>query len=136
VALHPTISKGSRGDAVRLAQTRLYERFYDPGPRDGIFGPKTLKAVKLYQGDRPLQVDGVVGPRTWRRLDPPTIQRGAKGDAVGLLQHLLADYLYDPGPIDSDFGPKTEHAVREFQTDFGLAVDGIVGPKTWAMLGS
>jgi peptidoglycan hydrolase-like protein with peptidoglycan-binding domain len=136
VAAHPTISRGSRGDAVKLAQTRLHDRYYDPGPRDGIFGPKTLKAVKFYQGDRPLQVDGVVGPRTWRRLDPPTIRTGAKGDAVRLLQHLLDDYLYDPGPIDGDFGPKTEHAVKEFQKDFSLEVDGIVGRRTWAGLGS
>jgi len=136
VALHPTISKGSKGDAVKLAQTRLKERYYDPGPIDGIFGAKTVRAVKWYQGDHGLVVDAVVGARTWAGLDPPTIRKGSKGDAVRMLQRLLTDYGYDPGPIDSDFGAETEDAVKKFQTDFGLAADGIVGPKTWAMLGS
>ena len=59
-----------------------------------------------------------------------------KGDAVKLAQQLLEDYGYSLGPIDGDFGVNTENAVKQFQTDYGLAVDGIVGPKTWAMLGS
>ena len=53
-----------------------------------------------------------------------------------LAQQLLTEFGYDPGPIDSVFGPRTEQTVEQFQTDFGLTVDGIVGPKTWAMLGS
>jgi peptidoglycan hydrolase-like protein with peptidoglycan-binding domain len=136
VALHPTISRGSRGDAVKLAQTRLKDRYYDPGPVDGLFGAKTVKAAKWYQADRGLAADGVVGARTWARLDPPTVRKGSRGDAVRMLQRLLGDYGYDPGPIDSDFGDKTEDAVKQFQTDFGLAADGVAGPKTWAMLGS
>jgi len=56
---------------------------------------------------------------------------------VTLLQQLLIDNGFDPGDIDGDFGPNTESAVREFQTVFGLEeVDGIVGQKTWAALGS
>lgn len=136
VAAEPTIKKGSKGDVVKLAQKRLQMRFYDPGPVDGLFGAKTEKAVMYYQGDRGLPVDGIVGPHTWRRLDPPTVEEGATGYPVKLLQHLLKDYGYNPGPIDDDFGPNTESAVKQFQTDYGLTVDGIVGPKTWAMLGS
>jgi peptidoglycan hydrolase-like protein with peptidoglycan-binding domain len=133
---HPTIQKGSHGAAVKLAQKRLVMRYYDPGPIDGKFGAKTEKAVKQYQGDRLLANDGIVGPKTWARLDPPTIQNGSTGDAVRLAQQLLTDYGYDPGPVDGAFGPKTEQAVKEFQAAFLLTVDGIVGPKTWAMLGS
>jgi peptidoglycan hydrolase-like protein with peptidoglycan-binding domain len=133
---HPTIKKGSTGSAVKLAQKRLVMRWYDPGPIDGLFGAKTEKAVKWYQGDRLLDNDGIVGPKTWARLDPPTVQAGSTGKAVKLLQRLLSDYGYDPGPVDGDFGPNTKKAVKKFQTDFGLAVDGIAGPKTWAMLGS
>ena len=49
---------------------------------------------------------------------------------------------FDPGPIDGDFGPLTDAAVREFQSnnfDFDgnpLKVDGIVGEMTWAALRS
>jgi peptidoglycan hydrolase-like protein with peptidoglycan-binding domain len=132
----PTIKKGSQGPAVKLAQKRLLVRGYDPGPIDGLFGAKTEKAVKYYQADRGLTVDGIIGPQTWARLDPPTIKKGSTGDAVKLAQHLLTAYGYHPGPADGDFGVNTENAVKQFQTDYGLAVDGIVGPKTWAMLGS
>jgi peptidoglycan hydrolase-like protein with peptidoglycan-binding domain len=90
----------------------------------------------MYQGDRLLSNDGIVGPKTWARLDPPTVKKNSSGDAVKLAQQLLTDYGYDPGAVDGAFGPKTEQAVKQFQTDFGLTVDGIVGPKSWAMLGS
>ena len=58
----------------------------------------------------------------------PTIRRGAKGAAVALLQKFLL--IKD----DGIFGPRTEAAVKDFQAEKGLTRDGIVGPKTWAML--
>ncbi len=132
----PTIKRGDRGPAVRRAQNRLNMRGYEPGPLDGLFGNRTHRAVRRYQSDRELTVDGIVGPRTWARLDPPTIQSGASGDAVRLLQRLLTDFGYDPGAIDGEFGPNTEAAVKQFQDDFLLASDGVVGPETWGWLGS
>ncbi len=132
----PVIKKGSKGDAVRKAQNALKSRFYDPGPVDGIFGPKMFKAVKWYQSDRGLTADGIVGPKTWARLDPPTVKKGSKGDAVRMLQQILTDFGYSSDAVDGDFGSKTEKAVKDFQTDFGLVVDGVVGPNTWAALGS
>jgi peptidoglycan hydrolase-like protein with peptidoglycan-binding domain len=136
MAAHPTIKKGSKGDAVRLAQRRLRARYYDPGPIDGIFGPKTDRMTRYYQLDRSLTGDGIIGPATWARLDPPTVRRGSTGDAVRMLQQILSDYGYDPGTVDGSFGPNTEQAVKTFQNDFGLDADGVVGPATWAMLGS
>jgi peptidoglycan hydrolase-like protein with peptidoglycan-binding domain len=136
---HPAIKLGSKGSAVRLAQRRLAMRWYDPGPVDGKFGAKTQKAVKYYQLDRDLDADGVIGSATWTRLDPPTIKSGASGDVVRLLQTLLERYEYepfDPGPVDGEFGPSTRKAVRHFQEEMSLEVDGIVGFETWAMLGS
>jgi peptidoglycan hydrolase-like protein with peptidoglycan-binding domain len=132
----PVIKKGSKGDAVRKAQNALKSRFYDPGPVDGIFGPKMFKAVKWYQSDRGLTADGIVGPKTWARLNPPTVKKGSKGDAVRMLQQILTDFGYSSDAVDGDFGSKTEKAVKDFQTDFGLVVDGVVGPNTWAALGS
>jgi peptidoglycan hydrolase-like protein with peptidoglycan-binding domain len=136
LADHPTIKKGSKGEAVKLAQKRLVMRFYDPGPIDSLFGAKTEKAVKRYQGDRLLSNDGIVGPKTWERLDPPIVKEGSNGPAVKLAQQLLTDFGYEPGAVDGAFGAKTKQAVKTFQSDFGLTVDGIVGPKSWAMLGS
>jgi peptidoglycan hydrolase-like protein with peptidoglycan-binding domain len=61
----------------------------------------------------------------------PTLRRGAIGDLVKQIQSKL-------GLVTQDgvFGPKTEAAVRTFQRFQGLVPDGIVGPKTWAMLGA
>src|SRR5262245_42272784 len=67
---------------------------------------------------------------------PPTIQQGSTGQAVTQAQYLLVRFLVlRADKIDGSFGPATTHAVREFQADEGLAVDGTVGPTTWqAML--
>jgi hypothetical protein len=53
---------------------------------------------------------------------------------VAHLQQMLVDRGYDPGPVDGDFGPRTDAAVRQYQFDNGLAADGVVGPMTWAVL--
>ncbi len=64
----------------------------------------------------------------------PTLRRGDKGNCVGWVQRRLAQLGYSPGPVDCVFGTQTETAVRQFQADKGLAVDGVVGPQTWAAL--
>lgn len=57
-----TIKKGSRGDDVKLIQ-----RLLNLTP-DGIFGSQTDLLVKLWQKDNGLVADGVVGPRSWRKI--------------------------------------------------------------------
>ena len=68
----------------------------------------------------------------------PTVRKGDKGDAVRYLQTLLMERGYDLGKwgADGDFGAQTEKAVKQFQKDWGLTEDGVVGAKTWAMLKS
>ena len=65
-----------------------------------------------------------------------TLRKGSKGDTVRELQTMLLKLGYDLGPcgIDGDFGKATEAAVRSFQSDHRLAVDGVVGKNTWAEL--
>ena len=65
-----------------------------------------------------------------------TLRKGSKGDTVSELQTMLLKLGYDLGPcgIDGDFGKATEAAVRSFQSDHRLAVDGVVGKNTWAEL--
>jgi Putative peptidoglycan binding domain/NlpC/P60 family len=64
----------------------------------------------------------------------PTLREGSRGDAVRRLQRKLTAQGFKPGPVDGDFGPATDSAVRAFQRAKGLVVDGIVGPKTWSAL--
>ena len=55
---------GSRGDEVRLIQTKLKRWGYYNGNVDGIYGSQTLAAVKWFQSKNGLAVDGIAGPKT------------------------------------------------------------------------
>lgn len=62
----------------------------------------------------------------------PLLKRGSKGECVRTAQILLKANKFDCGEIDSEFGPKTEAAVRDFQEVNGHdEVDGIIGQNTW-----
>ena len=71
----------------------------------------------------------------------PILKKGSHGPEVKRLQELLnqADRkknFGNPPPLDADseFGPNTETAVKNFQKFYGLTIDGVAGPKTWAKL--
>lgn len=68
-------------------------------------------------------------------VDDPTLRKGDSGEDVKRLQQalILLNYL-KPGEDDGAFGSKTEAAVRAFQKDHGLGVDGVCGPMTWTAL--
>ncbi|SFT53684.1 Putative peptidoglycan binding domain-containing protein [Actinopolyspora lacussalsi subsp. righensis] len=70
---------------------------------------------------------------------PPTFSRGDNAEMIVALQRALNDYSYEvKGPdlfVDGAYGPKTEAAVINFQSWYGLQVDGITGPETWGQLG-
>lgn len=68
VSKYPIIKRGSKGQYVTILQRKLVEKGYDPKGIDGIFGPGCDKAVRQYQKDKGLVVDGCVGPKTWNSL--------------------------------------------------------------------
>ncbi|OKH52827.1 hypothetical protein NIES2101_13285 [Calothrix sp. HK-06] len=63
-----------------------------------------------------------------------TLKLGDIGDDVQHLQQDLNLLKYGPLTVDGDFGAKTETAVKHFQSNNKLTVDGIVGPQTWQVL--
>jgi hypothetical protein len=65
----PTLKLNSRGTEVKELQTKLNALGYNCGTADGIFGNKTLNAVKEFQKDNGLAVDGIVGKNTWKKLE-------------------------------------------------------------------
>lgn len=86
----------------------------------------------------PACIDGDVPTPTPTPETKPTLRKGDKGAWVTLAQTELKNKGYDLGKygVDGDFGSATEKAVKQFQNDNGLKVDGIIGSATWAALDS
>ncbi|BAZ47432.1 peptidoglycan-binding protein [Nostoc ellipsosporum NOK] len=63
-----------------------------------------------------------------------TLQLGSTGDDVKGVQKSLNVHGFGPLAEDGIFGPKTESAVKKYQSNHGLTPDGIIGPKTWHQL--
>jgi N-acetylmuramoyl-L-alanine amidase len=110
-------------------------------PADVAFDDVTDRAVRGFQQERGLRVDGAVGPETYRALDEAhwrfgdrllsyTVSRPFIGDDVATLQQRLLDMGFDPGRCDGIFGRATETALKEFQHNVGLRADGALGPGT------
>ena len=136
-----TIAIGAAGPEVLDIQRRLEDLGYAcDGDDPGIFSRSTHAAVRLFQQRRGLTADGVVGEDTWRSLVEAGFALGdrmlylrkdlMRGDDVRDLQRRLNRLGFDAGYVDGVFGQQTFEALREFQLNMGLQVDGIAGPST------
>jgi hypothetical protein len=128
----PTYNQGDQGAEIYAIQLLLNAHGANLVP-DGKFGPLTQAAVEDFQTDEGLSEDVIVGPETWEALIIQ-VQQGKTGPEVRAVQRLLKDKFGYNIAIDGIFGADTKNAVKDFQTDQGLASDGIVGPKTWQKL--
>jgi len=103
---------GDRSQAVRDVQQALLRAGFDPGPVDGIYGAKTLAAVKAFQTARKLAADGVVGPATSSALGTVTLSaRSGRGALAG--KTIVVDPGhggYNPGALGVD-GSREEDNV-------------------------
>jgi len=138
----PLVRRGDQQHPVKTLQYLLRGRGRNLTV-DGIFGPSTDAAVRAFQQQKGLAVDGIVGANTWSALIV-TVKQGSQGDAVRGVQEefQFRNLSGDPGKglqVDGIFGPKTAAAVRAFQQALhqdipSVTVDGIVGPVTWRAL--
>ena len=107
---------------------------------DEWYGPFTEAAVRAFQERRGLVIDGICGQQTWSSLVEAGYRLGdrllylrtpyLRGDDVADLQRRLGALGFDAGRIDGIFGPDGDRALRSFQRNAGLSVDGICGSKT------
>lgn len=130
---------GDNGAAVRDIQDRLSALGFESSPDDRWqFAEHTKKAVQEFQKAKGLDVDGIVGPDTWRSLYEAGYRLGdrilfyrrpmIRGEDVSELQSRFNALGFDSGKVDGIFGPHSEHAVLEFQSNRFLAEDGKAGP--------
>lgn len=122
---------------VAVLQSRLMELGYlDIDEPTNYFGTGTEYAVKLFQRQHELQIDGIAGEQTQAILFSDEAQKyflkeGAEGDDVKMLQKKLNELGYlDEADIDSVYGAATISAVKRFQKRNHLTDDGLAGEKT------
>ena len=148
---------GSGGSNVVLLQNTLnaIARIHASIPilvADGSFGALTETAVRAFQRQFGLGIDGVVGPLTWYKIFeiynsltagpsfpqfPGTnLTIGSRGNDVLTMQNYLQAIakIFPTIPsltADGIFGTGTAASVRAFQSLFGLSADGVIGRNTW-----
>lgn len=136
-----TFRLGDHGPAVDQIIDLLADLGFLEGERPTSYDASVELAVRAFQQQRGLHVDGVVGPATFRRIDEARWSLGDRilthmpgrlmaGDDVFALQQRLLELGFRVGRVDGYYGSETEQAVREFQRNFGLPVDGTCGPAT------
>lgn len=130
---------GDTGDEVESIQERLMELGYLQGPADGVFGNDTAEAVKRFRTLNQLGSGTSVDARIMEVLfgDEPvsnTLKQGDKSDEVLSLQQRLLALGYLVTKPNGTYGKMTAQAVKRFQTNNGLVVDGNLGQGTIALL--
>ena len=127
-AIHSSKSKGE------VCQSEFHDKTIKNGGwnRVGLWDRVDYDLEPIADDNLPSENDGFPADTGWHS----TVRRGDKGQDVIYLQTMLYKLGYDIGPdgIDGDFGKNTERAVKEFQRDHGLVVDGVAGPMTYDAL--
>ena len=81
---------GSTGGEVTAIQNALKKKGYYTGSVDGIFGSRTLSAVKKFQKDAGLTVDGIAGPKTLKALGVSSGSSGFSSNDYNLLARIIS----------------------------------------------
>ena len=152
-----TLRSGYVGDDVRSVQLRLAELGYYTTTVTGEYGTATVTAVTAFQKENGLDADGVAGSKTYAVLfsasarpapaptatptaapaqtptSYPVLKSGSSGEAVTSLQTQLKALGYSVN-VTGSYDTATVSAVKVFQTNNYLTVDGIAGNETQAIL--
>ncbi|MDY6795629.1 MAG: peptidoglycan-binding protein [Actinomycetota bacterium] len=143
------VTRGHRGLAVSDVQKRLADLGFSPPGfeaevREAYYGETTVRAVREFQEKRGLHANGSVDETTWQELVEASFSLGDRflylrippfrGDDVREIQSYLNRLGFNAGREDGIFGQDTDRALRAFQHNMGLPVDGIAGSSTIACM--
>lgn len=142
------ITSGQSGAAVEDVQERLCKFGCTIAPQEleqRLFGPSTLAAVRTFRSRCDLPLSDEIDDQAWICLVEQTYELGDrtlylrlpyfKGADVSHLQMTLNVLGFSCGEVDGEYGPHTEAAVREFQSNVGLMADGIAFQDTFDAIG-
>jgi peptidoglycan hydrolase-like protein with peptidoglycan-binding domain len=121
------IKRGASGRSVIVLQ---YLLGLSP---TGTFDDATDKAVRVFQDDQEIKADGIVGPITWGKLAAKqgTERRRIMPTGTNPVRAIQTFLAFTGKDVDGKFGPVTESAVKYYQGQVGIKVDGVVGVITW-----
>ncbi|WP_347551046.1 peptidoglycan-binding protein [Pseudalkalibacillus hwajinpoensis] len=123
------LQEGSTGSDVSELQDYLMTKGVFPyHTATGYYGQITEEAVKDFQASRNLKVDGIAGSETKQAIK--VLRRGDIGKQVIHIQSQLKQTGHYNSSMDGIYGSGTISAVKSFQEQQGLSVDGIAGPGT------
>ena len=130
-----TLSKyGSRGEEVKKIQEKLKRWGYYNGSIDGIYGSKTLTAVKSFQSKNGLTVDGIAGQKTLAAMGITSSSSGSSGSSTSNSNdvNLLAHIIYGEGRGEPYRGQVAIGAVilnRVKNSSFPNTIAGVIYQK-------
>lgn len=136
--LYQELRPWESGEAIAEMQEILIAHGYKL-PVNGDFDWTTEAAVRAFQHQYGMRIDGIVGQKTWdalmKNIKPGArpLQLGHRGADVLELQGLLQVYGYTV-PRSGLFDAATQTAVIDFQHRHHLVSDGIVQDNTWMLL--
>ncbi len=94
VAEVAVLKQGSTGSLVRSVQTKLKNWGYYTGSVDGVYGAKTVAAVKYFQRQNGLTADGIIGSKTAAALGVTLSGSSSSGGYSSSDEYLLARVIY------------------------------------------
>jgi len=123
---------GSQGEEVRQIQTKLKRWGYYNGSVDGIFGTKTLNAVKSFQRKNGLTVDGIAGQKTLSAMGISSSSNNSSSTSNSSNVNLLAHLIYGEARGESYIGQVAVGAVimnRVKSSSFPNTIAGVIYQK-------
>lgn len=157
-------SKNFIGNRAKDVQVKLISLGYDLGKwgANGIWGEYSYNALIKFQKANDLNPDGYCGPATTAKLNElyknkikdnevqnkPSkeeskllkncknnpVNSGKKGTYVYMVQSMLTALGYNVNGIDGHCGPGMVSAIKAYQRDNNLEIDGSFGPACWTSI--